>query len=36
MTYVSVVTLVAYGLVLVILAAITVVDVRQRRIPNVL
>lgn len=36
MTYVSVVTLVAYGLVLVLLAAIAVVDVRERRIPNML
>lgn len=36
MTYVSVITFVAYGLVLLILAAITVIDMRQRRIPNVL
>lgn len=36
MTYVSVVTLVAYGLVLALLAVIAVVDVRERRIPNML
>lgn len=34
MTYVSVVTLIAYGLVLALLAAIAVVDVRERRVPN--
>lgn len=36
MTYVSVVTFVAYGLVLVLLAVIAAVDVRERRIPNAL
>lgn len=36
MTYVSVLTLVAYGLVLVLLAAVAVIDGRTRRIPNVL
>lgn len=34
MTYVSVVTLVAYALVLALLAAIAVIDVRTRRVPN--
>lgn len=36
MTYISVVTLVAYGLVLAFLAVIAAVDVRERRVPNVL
>lgn len=36
MTYVSVVMFAAYGLVLVLLAAIAIVDVRERRIPNML
>lgn len=36
MTYVSVITLVAYALVLVLLAAVSVVDIRSRRVPNVL
>lgn len=34
MTYVSVITLVAYALVLVLLAVVSVVDVRSRRVPN--
>ena len=36
MTYVSVITLVTYALVLVLLAAVSVVDIRSRRVPNVL
>lgn len=36
MTYVSVVTFVAYGLVLILLAVIAVVDIRERRVPNLL
>ena len=36
MTYVSVVTLAAYGLVLLVLGAIAVVDLRERRVPNLL
>ncbi len=36
MTYVSVVTLVAYALVLGLLVVVSVVDARERRIPNVL
>lgn len=34
MTYVSVVTLVAYALVLVALAVVAAIDVRERRVPN--
>lgn len=34
MTYLSVITLVAYGLVVLLLAIATVTDVRTRRIPN--
>ena len=36
MTYVSVITLVAYALVLGLLAVVSVIDVRSRRVPNVL
>ena len=36
MTYVSVITLVTYALVLGLLAVVSVVDVRSRRVPNVL
>ncbi|MEC4272035.1 A24 family peptidase [Adlercreutzia sp. R25] len=34
MTYVSVITLVAYVLVLALLAVVSVIDVRSRRVPN--
>ena len=36
MTYVSVITLVTYALVLGLLAVVSVIDVRSRRVPNVL
>lgn len=36
MTYVSVITLVAYALVLGLLAVVSVIDVQSRRVPNVL
>lgn len=36
MTYVSVITLVAYSLVLGLLAVVSVIDIRSRRVPNVL
>lgn len=36
MTYVSVITLVTYALVLGLLAIVSVIDVRSRRVPNVL
>ena len=36
MTYVSIITLVTYALVLGLLAVVSVIDVRSRRVPNVL
>ena len=36
MTYVSVITLVTYALVLGLLAVVSIIDVRSRRVPNVL
>lgn len=36
MTYVSVITLVAYALVLGLLAVVSAIDIRSRRVPNVL
>ena len=34
MTYVSVITLVTYALVLGLLAVVSVIDIRSRRVPN--